>query len=72
MGAQDESFDPDCASAVDELEAGRILDTYVGAPGLLPALRFWVTNQKVARQLLDGVERDATALMRRVDAALER
>ena len=72
MGAQDESFDPDCASPVDEAEAGRMLDVYVAAPGLLPALRFWVTNQKVARQLLEGVERDATELMRRVDAALAR
>lgn len=72
MGEQDESFNPDCASPIDEAEAKKILDSYLAAPGLVPALRFWITNQKVATQLLEGVQRDSSALLQQVDAALRR
>lgn len=72
MGGQDESFDPDCASPVDETEVRRILDAYLAAPGLLPALRFWITNQKVASRLLEGVRRDSMELSKQVETALRR
>ena len=71
-GEQDESFDPDCASPVTDADAQKILDGYLAAPGLLPALRFWITNQKVASQLLKGVRRDSAALAELVGAELIR
>jgi hypothetical protein len=71
-GEQDESFDPDCASPVSDVEAQKILDGYLAAPGLLPALRFWITNQKVATQLLLGVRRDSDSLAGLVAAELDR
>ena len=72
MGAQDEGFDPDCASPVSDAEAQAILDSYVAAPGLLPALRFWITNQKVASQLVKSAIKDAEALERQVAAQVQR
>ena len=72
MGEQAESFDPACAAPVDDAEAQKILDGYLAAPGLVPALRFWITNQKVALQLLEGVRRDSASLSHQLDAALAR
>jgi hypothetical protein len=69
MGTQDEAFDPDCASSVSDAEAQAILDRFEVAPGLLPALRFWVTNQKVAYEVVRGSIEDAKALEHQVAAA---
>lgn len=68
MGSQKEAFDPDCESPVSDAEARAILERYVTAPNILPALRFWVTNQKVARSLLRVAAEDAQALERQVAA----
>ena len=68
-GAQDESFDDGCESPLTDAQAQAILDRYVSAPGLLPALRFWVTNQKVASELVRGTIEDAETLERQVAAA---
>jgi len=72
MGEQDESFNPDCAAPISDADAQKILDGYVAAPGLLPTLRFWITNQKVAARLLESVRRDSAALAERVAGELGR
>jgi hypothetical protein len=63
MGQQDEWFDPDCAPPISAEQAQEILDTYVAAPGLLPALRIWITNQMTATGWLTGVRRDSATLV---------
>lgn len=68
-GSKDEGFNPDCESPVSDAEARAILDRYLAAPNMLPSLRFWVTNQKVAHALLSGTIHDARALERQVVAA---
>jgi hypothetical protein len=72
MGRQDESFDPDCAPPISDAQAQEILDGYLAAPGLLPALRFWITNQKVATGVLVGVRRDSAALVRLLEREMSR
>jgi len=72
MGRQDESFDPDCAPPISDAQAQEILDGYLAAPGLLPALRFWITNQKVATGVLVGVRRDSSALVRLLEREMSR
>jgi hypothetical protein len=69
MGGQDEAFDPDCEPAVDEATAQRILDGYLAAPGLVPSLRFWITNQKVTMQLVEVARDGSTELSRLLESA---
>lgn len=69
MGSQTETFDPDCQSPISDAEARAILERYVAVPNMLPALRFWVINQKVAHALLSVAIREAEALERQVAAA---
>lgn len=69
MGSQEEAFDPDCEAPVSDAEARAILERYVTAPNILPALRFWVTNQKVAHALLRVAIKDAEMLERQVATA---
>lgn len=71
-GLMDESLDPDCAPPVSEDGAQVILERYLAAPGLVPALRFWIINQKVASQLVQGVRGDSVALSRLVHTELAR
>jgi len=71
-GSQEETFDADCASPVSDAEAQAILDRYLAAPGLLPALRFWITNQKVAASLVKAVRRDSESLAQQVEGELGR
>ena len=49
-----------------------LLDSYVAAPGLVPALRFWVVNQKVASRLIEEGEQAAKTLLARVQARTPR
>jgi hypothetical protein len=72
MGEQNESFDADCAPPIPEAEAQRLLEVYLAAPGLVPALRFWVTNQQVAVQLVGVVRGDSGALIQQVEAEIGR
>jgi len=72
VGAMDESFVPDCESPVSEGEAQAVLDGYLAAPGILPALRFWMTNQKIGVALLESVRRDSVAMGRQVEAEIGR
>jgi hypothetical protein len=39
---------------------------------LLPALRFWITNQKVAASLVKAVRRDSESLAQQVEGELGR
>jgi len=71
-GGQSEAFDPECPSPISELQAQALLDRYVATPGLVPALRFWVSNQKVAARLIEEGEQDARALLGLVQAQMSR
>ena len=71
-GGQGEGFDPNCPSPISEQEAQALLDRYVAAPGLVPALRFWVVNQKVASRLIEEGEQAAKTLLARVQARTPR
>jgi len=42
----------DCPSPISEAEAQKVLEGYLGHPDLLPQLRFWVANQRVATSTL--------------------
>ena len=42
----------DCAAPVPEAQAQAILDSYLAQPDLLPELRFWVANQRVALRVI--------------------
>lgn len=71
-GAMNESLVDDCESPLSEAEAQAVLDAYVAAPGILPALRFWMTTQKIGVALLESVRRDSVAMGRQVEAELTR
>ncbi len=43
----------DCESPISEADAQAVLDGYLGHPDLLPQLRFWVANQRVATSTLN-------------------
>lgn len=72
VGEMDESFVTGCESPVSEAEAQAVLDGYLAAPGILPALRFWTTTQKIAVALLESVRRDSVAMGRQVEAEVVR
>lgn len=71
-GENTETISDDCASPISEAAAQSVLDGYLAVPGLVPALRFWLTNEKVASNLLRGSRRDAVALLAKVQAELAR
>lgn len=71
-GTQEERFDPDCPSPITDVDAQALLDRYVSAPGLVPALRFWVSNQKIASNMIQGAMKDASALQVDVRSRLGR
>ncbi|MFO1408556.1 MAG: hypothetical protein U1F08_13645 [Steroidobacteraceae bacterium] len=71
-GKLGEGFNPDCPSPISDAEAQSLLDRYVGTPGLVPALRFWVSNQKVAARMVESSEKDAQSLLALVRAQLGR
>jgi hypothetical protein len=72
VGKMDEALVADCKSPASEAEAQAVLDGYLAAPGILPALRFWMTTQKIAVALLESVRRDSVAMGQQVEAEVVR
>lgn len=72
VGGTDEELSSDCPAPITETEAQAVLDAYLATPGLLPSLRFWITNQKVSVQLLRRASDQSPAMLREVKAALAR
>lgn len=71
-GKLGEGFNPECTSPIGEQEAQALLDRYVATPGLVPALRFWVSNQKVATRMVAASQKDAEALLALVQSQMSR
>jgi hypothetical protein len=72
VGGLEEDLSTECETPITEAEAQAVLDGYLATPGLLTALRFWVTNQRVGVALLSNVRDDSPALLREVEASLGR
>jgi hypothetical protein len=56
----------DCGSPMPESDAQAVLDAYTRDPDLLAELRFWVTNQTVAAQVITNNKDSAVAILRRM------
>jgi hypothetical protein len=56
----------DCGSPMPESDAQAVLDAYTRDPDLLAELRFWVTNQTVAAQVIANNRASAIAMLRRM------
>lgn len=72
LGGLKEILSTRCESPITEAEAQAVLDGYLRTPGLLTALRFWVTNQKIGVAVLNTAREDSPKLLREVEASLER
>lgn len=54
----------DCEAPISEEEAQAVLRTYLAEPELLPELRFWVANQRVAMRTLKVRKEHALRILR--------
>ena len=72
LGGLHEILSIKCEAPITEAEAQAVLDGYLRTPGLLTALRFWVTNQKIGVAVLNTARDDSPKLLREVEASLGR
>lgn len=72
LGGLQEILSTECEAPITEDQAQAVLDRYLQTPGLLNALRFWVTNQKIGVAVLNTSRDESPTLLRAVEASLKR